>query len=176
MKTAIAALLAALLALPAAAREEPARDFKRVLKLLGQLNERSFTESREYCGALGTDAGGREVHMVPWRGTNDSCGSGPSPEAWRDVIDYHTHGSFDPGYMNEVPSTNDVQYTLGRGNPHYLGTPGGRVWRIDPRNGVSLLICGPRCIPTDPNYREGDHRPVRRSYTLRELEARFAEN
>ena len=174
MKIAVTAALAATLALPALAQQDGARDFKRVVKLLSQLNARSFSESREYCGALGTDPKGREVHMVPWRGTNDSCGSGPSPADWDRVIDYHTHGSFDLGYMNEVPSTNDVQYTMNRGNPHYLATPGGRLWRIEPSNGVSVLVCGPRCLPTDPNYDEEAHAFVRPSYTLEELERRFA--
>lgn len=173
MKPLLAAL-ALVLALPAAAQTpETPREFKRVVKLLSELNVRSVAESREYCGALGLDDGGFEVHLTPHRGEGASCGSAAPPGLWSRVIDYHTHGSFDEGYVNEVPSDNDVRYTLSRGNPHYLATPGGRLWRIDPGNGVSQLICGPRCLPFDPGYDEGAHPPVRDAYTLPELEQRL---
>ncbi|PRY93049.1 uncharacterized protein DUF4329 [Hasllibacter halocynthiae] len=168
------AVLAVLVALPALAQTpESPREFKRVVKLLSDLNARSVDESREYCGALGRDEGGFEVHLAPHRGEGASCGSAAAPRAWDQVIDYHTHGSFDEGYMNEVPSDDDVLYTLERGNPHYVATPGGRLWRIDPANGISVLVCGPRCLPFDPRYDERAHRPVREAYTLRELEQRI---
>ena len=57
----------------------------------------------------------------------------------------------------------------------WLVTPGGRIWYIDSERGVTRQICGRNCVPADPNFEPEVFGPIKKSYTLRDLERRDAE-
>lgn len=69
----------------------------------------------------GNSCTSRMCDMRP--GTNDS--SNPGPLSSNTTAIYHTHGSGEPGYNNEIFSLADVMYSIGNRVNSYVGTPGG---------------------------------------------------
>ena len=141
-------------------------------KVLNDIQKRSFTEGREYCGLIGVDEAGNFVATEPVRGLKSSC-LPPDPRFANFLVlaSYHTHGAWDPKFHTEVPSFNDIRTDIEDGTDGYLSTPGGRFWYVDARNQVARQICGAACLIADPNYEPDRYFPVRTTYTLDELRA-----
>ena len=129
----------------------------------------SFEESREYCGFFIETSEGNVRGTRPIAGTADSCSSGFIPI--NAIAAYHTHGGYLPQYFNEVPSINDAVSAIDAGLDEYVGTPGGRFWRIDGQTGVSRTLCGVGCLNQDPIFQPDPRLPIGAGYTIDQLRA-----
>ncbi|MBY5932988.1 DUF4329 domain-containing protein [Tateyamaria omphalii] len=140
--------------------------------LFNELQVRSIDEGREYCGLIGIDASGDYVATTARRGDAVSCL--PPQSAGRNVTvlaSYHTHAAYDPEYLTEVPSFDDMRTDIEDGTDGYIATPGGRLWYIDARAQEARLICGAGCLVSDVRFEEDPDFPVRNRYTLYDLSA-----
>lgn len=140
--------------------------------LFNWLQAQSIDEGREYCGLIGVDANGSYVATTARRGGSSSCL--PPVSAGRGVTalaSYHTHGAYNPEYLTEVPSFDDIRTDIEDGTDGYVATPGGRLWYIDARAQEARLICGARCLVSDVEFAEDPEFPVRTRYTLEDLRA-----
>ena len=140
---------------------------------LTELQALSFATDREYCGAIGLDTAGELRASEAAQGHINEC-TFSLPRGWEILAFYHTHGSYHPLIDAEVPSVLDMQSTLQRRLIGYLSTPGGRFWTFDGINNETRLICGPDCLPSDPNY-SAPVLTVRNRYTLDGLRQRHAD-
>ena len=168
-----AALLIALTALPAHAQDAKVASIAK--STLSDLQERSFDADREYCGMIGRNVEGQLVVSRPRRGRVASCRPRDLPDGYEVVASYHTHGSYDPAYDNEVPSSNDVYSDMDEGVNGYISTPGGRFWFVDGQTGEARQLCGLGCLPQDPEFQRDLTLPVPQSFTLQELLTRERE-
>ncbi len=140
------------------------------ISYLNSIQRRSFAEHRELCGYFVLTPSGEIAATPPVPGDLASC-SQAAPGA--DVFaSYHTHGAFDDGYDNEVPSPEDLMGDFHFGIDGYVSTPGGRVWRVEYDVQAALLICGQGCVAVDPNYDFADDLGIRNRYTVAQLQAR----
>jgi hypothetical protein len=162
-------LLSLLLAVPATAQD--AQELALARSVLTDLQVLSFKKKREYCGYLGLTRDGTLISSDPVAGDMASC-SAHFPSDVAVIASYHTHGTFDEGYFNEMPSTIDVESDSAVYINGYVATPGGRLWYIDGRTRVSRQICGVGCLPTAPQFRKGADGGVAEVYTFRELRRR----
>lgn len=155
-----------LLASPLAAQDAAEAELAR--QTLGNLQQLSFDKAREYCGYIGLSARGdlRATPATP--GTQASCGA-PFPDDLAVIASYHTHGAFDRGYFNEIPSEIDVLGDHELLINGYVSTPGGRLWYIDGRNKIARQICGPGCLPVAPGFYKGSNGEIALEYTFEEL-------
>lgn len=136
------------------------------------LQARSFAGQREYCGYIFVDGAGRLQATPPRAGTFASCLM-PEPRVGQGIIaSYHTHGSYDRRYDNEVPSVVDLQSDFDYGIDGYVSTPGGRIWLVDFQTKSTRQICGLGCVAIDPNFRPQNDGDIRASYTLPALQRR----
>ena len=165
----ISMVLAVLITAPAAAQDAAEVEVARAA--LAAIQETSFRKRREFCGYIGYDARGELVATDPVQGTRASCGA-PYPDDLAVTASYHTHGAFDAGYFNELPSTVDVEGDMQWLLTGYVATPGGRFWHIDASQRVARLVCGEACLPRDSRYRSCNAPEPQESYTLAELRAR----
>ena len=118
---------------------------------------------------IGVDAKGRYVVGPISRGTPARCTFRRPNSAKRIVASFHTHGGYMAGYDNEVPSIIDLESERAHGLRGYVATPGGRFWLVDgPKSKVELL-CGPKCLPWDPRFTDGELDRIRGSYSRQEL-------
>lgn len=130
----------------------------------------SINKRREYCGYIGRDATGTLVATAPVPGTMASClPLWPDPREMRVIASYHTHGAFDIGYLNEIPSDVDLQGDIALGIDGWVATPGGRLWFSDHRAREVRLVCGITCLPFSPRFYKGLDGHVAKSYSLQEL-------
>ncbi|MBS1301346.1 DUF4329 domain-containing protein [Loktanella sp. SALINAS62] len=138
-------------------------------RTLYALQAQSFAKRREYCGYLGYDNDGELVASPAVAGTFASC-SAPFPTDIAVTASYHTHGAFDDGYFNELPSLIDVdgdaQFLLNG----YVATPGGRLWYVAGRERSVHLICGIGCLPIAPGFRKGLSGEILDGYTYEDLQ------
>ncbi len=139
--------------------------------VLGQLQQRSFSENREFCGYIGRDADGRWRASLAYRGHQDSCDP-RFPEDMTVVASFHTHGGFMEDASSEVPSVNDMEADEAEGIDGYVATPGGRLWYIDTTEMVASQLCGIGCLVQDPAFVAGADGEVYQSYSVDELIAR----
>jgi len=146
-----------------------------VRSILGQLQGRSFSQNREYCGYIGRDATGRLVLSKATRGRRDSCAAA-WPSDFLVLASFHTHAGFDADAQSEVPSVNDMEADENEGIDGYVATPGGRLWYIDTTDMVASQICSLGCLPIDTRFRAGVDGQVLNSYTYNELIQREAAN
>ena len=163
---ALGLIVAAVCALPAMAQD--AEELRLARDVLTRLQEQSFDKKREYCGYIGYNENGVRTASVPETGASDSC-SAPFPRNMAITASYHTHGDFDDGYFNEVPSTIDMEgdkefYMNGN-----VATPGGRLWYIDTQIMVARQVCGISCLPTSSRFEKGDMGEIAQSYTYEAL-------
>jgi len=171
MRLVWAGLLAVGLVGPATAQS--AAEVAAAQAILAQLQGRSFAENREYCGYIGRMPDGSYQATDVTRGRVHSCLSRGSEARFVQITaSFHTHGGFDRNADSEVPSVNDVMGDMSEGVNGYVATPGGRLWFIDGRTGVSRQLCGLGCMGRDPRFVPGDAGPIATRYTLRELQAR----
>lgn len=143
-------------------------------EILGDLQKPSFAENREFCGLFVTQDGVTLMATKATPGRSHSC-SIPYPAADSGltmVASYHTHAGDDPMADGEVPSTVDLESDMADGIPGYVATPGGRLWRTDPRLRVVELICAKGCVSRDPRYVDCTRRAVRPRFTLSQLRLR----
>lgn len=136
--------------------------------VLTALQPLSFEKGREYCGYLGLTRQGELVASAAVPGDMASC-TADLPDDIAVIASYHTHGAFDEGYFNEMPSTTDVESDAAFLLNGYVATPGGRFWHIDGRTRIARQVCGGGCLPVAPgHYKEADGE-VADVYTLQEL-------
>lgn len=162
-------LIFALLASPVLGVAQPSAEMALARELLSDMQARSIRESREFCGMIGVDDQGRYVVGPISRGTAARCTFRRPRTAKRIVASFHTHGGYLAGYDNEVPSIIDLESERAHGLRGYVATPGGRFWLVDGKNSRVTLICGPRCLPWDPRFTNGELERIRGSYSREEL-------
>lgn len=149
----------------------PEADLTRLARsTLADLQQLSFETSREYCGAIGLDPEGVLRASPPAQGRINEC-TFSLPTNWQILAFYHTHGAYHPLVDAEVPSVLDMQSTLSRRLIGYLSTPGGRFWKFSGIDNEARQICGPNCLPSDPNY-SAPFITVERRYTLDDIRQR----
>lgn len=135
--------------------------------LFDDIQAQSIAEDREYCGLMGLDRTGRWVATEAQPGEEASCWV-PSPDdvPFTTIASYHTHGSWNPDYFNEVPSFDDIRTDIEDGIDGYVATPGGRLWFIDARAKEARQICGRACLREDPTFEPNPQMPVASTYSL----------
>jgi len=109
---------------------------------LQKIQKLSIEENIEYCGYIVLTAEGTLKILGPNRGTIVGC---RTPLVYKpDVIlaSFHTHGAFDPRVLTEIPSALDFDAVAMERVAAYIGTPGGRFWRLDVESGTARLLCG----------------------------------
>ncbi|MEP1535324.1 MAG: DUF4329 domain-containing protein [Paracoccaceae bacterium] len=156
------------------AQAQNAQEMAAAKQLLSDLQERSIKNNREYCGLLLRRNNGTLFSSRTFRGTKAKCRYRRIPRGAEVVASYHTHGAYLPGFDNEIPSISDLQFDMDWEIDGYVTTPGGRFWYVDGRRARVDLICGRKCVPSDPNYRDDSRRygKIRTGYTLRALSER----
>lgn len=167
-----AVLALTLVSAPNGVRAQDAHVTALARAVLAQIQERSIANRREYCGMIGRDATGRLVLGKVRKGSAGACRPPRDPAGFIAVASFHTHGAYDPDYDNEVPSVGDVLSDMKEATDGYIATPGGRLWFVDRRDGTVRLLCGPGCLPVDPDHVPDPDLPVRDTYTLPALKAR----
>ena len=159
----IAAFIIALsVGFPAFAQD--AEELRIAKEVLTRLQPMSFDKKREYCGYIGYDENGVMKASAAVAGTRDSC-SAPFPRNLAITASYHTHGDYDDGYHNEVPSDVDMEGDQQFYMNGYVSTPGGRLWYIDSRAMITQQICGISCLPAASRFRKGGSGDISESYT-----------
>ena len=139
-------------------------------RLFNDIQGQSIAEDREYCGLIGIDDAGNYVATEPRRGrTATSLPPDPDFANFTVLASYHTHGSYNTEYFNEVPSFDDMRTDIEDGTDGYIATPGGRMWYVDARAQVAYQICGLNCLVPDPEHRDDPAFPVQQTYTLDDL-------
>lgn len=158
----LAILIMVLSAPPVQAQD--AEEVALARNVLMRLQSLSFSKGREYCGYLGLTRDGALVASVAVPGDLASCDAA-FPHDIAVVASYHTHGAFDAGYYNELPSTIDVDGDSDFYMNGYIATPGGRFWFVDGRNRRVHQICGAGCLPVAPGFRKGADGTIAEQYS-----------
>lgn len=139
---------------------------------LNGLQARSISERREFCGYFFIDETGRLQGTPPRRGRLASCEM-PEPLVGQGIIaSYHTHGAYDAGFDNEVPSLIDLTSDFDYGIDGYVSTPGGRVWLVDFQTRSTQQVCGLRCVTSDQGFRPVGEDTIQTRYSLQALQRR----
>ena len=172
MRRLVVTMILAVLCGPAAAQD--AAELEVAREILTRLQPLSFEKRREYCGFIGYDARGVLVATPGHPGTMSRCGA-PFPDDLAVVASYHTHGAFDLGYFNEIPSDIDMESDHAFLLNGYVATPGGRLWYIDGRAKVTWQICGTGCLPIAPGFFKGATGRIEERYTYEELREKLGE-
>lgn len=134
------------------------------------IQERSINKRREYCGYIGRDAAGALVATEAVPGDMASClPVWPRVGEIEVIASYHTHGAFDLGYFNEIPSDIDLEGDMSLGIDGWVATPGGRLWFNDGKAGEARLICGVACLPVSPEFYKGTNGHIAKRYSLGDL-------
>ena len=162
------AVLTTLLLLAGPAPAQPVEEVALAQGTLSDLQDLSFRTRREYCGFLGYDATGTLVAGPASAGPRDSCAA-PFPDDLAVTASYHTHGAYDAGYFNELPSLVDVDGDASVFLDGYVSTPGGRLWLVSGRRRSVHLICGVGCLPVSPDYRKGAEGALLDGYSYEDL-------
>ncbi|WP_420857514.1 DUF4329 domain-containing protein [Marivivens marinus] len=157
-----------LLLFPANLWAQDLAEMELARETLRALQAPSFAKRREYCGFIGYDARGVLTATDPSPGTQATCYS-EIPENFAPVASYHTHGAFDVGYINEVPSDTDYRSDAALYLNGYVSTPGGRLWYVDTRNREVRQICGVACLPVAPGFYKGLNGEIQEVYSVEEL-------
>lgn len=158
------------MAMPERALARTEAEVAFVSRLFDDIQGRSISEDREYCGLIGIDGNGNYVASKPRRGRTATClPPAPATVGFVALASYHTHGSFSPDYYTEIPSFDDMRTDIEDGTDGYIATPGGRLWFVDARRRIASQICGLNCLIPDPEFREDPDYPVMQTYTLDDL-------
>ena len=167
----LAALLAGLLG-ASGARAQSVEEVAFVQDLFRDLLPVSYAKRREHCGFIGRDAAGALVMSGPVPGTQATCAS-DVPDDFEVIASYHTHGAFDRGYHNELPSEADMLSDQAVGVMGWIATPGGRLWYVDSQRMVAKQVCSVGCLPVAPGFTKAQAGEVAKGYTLQELRERL---
>ena len=165
-------LLALALTLGGPATAQSAEEVALAQETLARLQEPSFRKRREHCGFIGYREDGTLAATPATVGTLDSCAA-RYPTDLAVTASYHTHGAFDIGYFNELPSLMDVEGDAGAFLNGYVATPGGRLWLVAGRTRSVHLICGIGCLPADPGFRKGGSGEILDGYSFEDLSRAF---
>lgn len=138
-------------------------------KLFAKLQPLSIRHNREYCGYIGYDADGILRTTEPIPGDASSCQPRDPAGLVTTVASYHTHAAFADGYVNEIPSQQDVDSDSDQGMNGYVATPGGRLWFVNGTDRSVRQICGVACLPADPAFNLSDGGPVAKFYPYDKL-------
>ena len=139
---------------------------------LRDVQSRSIANNQEYCGVIYEDDQGKLFTSKIYEGDHATCEfDWGVPLGNHVVASFHTHAGYDPEYDSELPSQLDMANDIDARIEGYIATPAGRIWHIDWKTETASQLCGIKCIGNDPNYRELKDLPVRRSYTVKELDA-----
>ncbi|MEM7664627.1 MAG: DUF4329 domain-containing protein [Pseudomonadota bacterium] len=158
--------------IPPVASQDAIQSFAKMQ--LDRLQTRSFSEGVEYCGFIWEDEEGNLDTSDVFRGNEARCGyEFQWPLGVKPVAGYHTHGTYDPRFDDEVPSITDLQSDIESRIDGYVSTPGGRLWRIDWDEEVAFQICGEQCVTQDPTYQPCEGYLPQQSYTLSSLQDRI---
>jgi hypothetical protein len=87
-------------------------------------------------------------YSEPNKGTtshSENSGSGITRE---DVAHIHTHGDYDPKYVNNDFSKTDKDNAKDNGYPNYVSTPNGSLLKYDPQTQATTTVA--KDIPSDP--------------------------
>jgi len=144
-------------------------------KVLTNIQPKSISENVEYCGVIGLNAGGKIVASLPTRGDEGSCLASLNSNIVVETASYHTHGAYSPDYVNEVPSVDDIDADVAEGVDGYIATPSGRFWYNDTEAEEVFQICGPGCLPSDPQFVRGSDGEIYQSYSYSELVSLFSD-
>lgn len=98
---------------------------------LKDIFRRSMSEGLEYAGRLYLNRDGTCSYTTPRQGAKNSSSPGGCPWFTKEAGSYHTHPNA-PGYAVEEYSDQDLLKDSVEGEPGYLATPSGKVWRHDP--------------------------------------------
>lgn len=143
--------------------------FDLVRNRLGPLQHLSFATNREYCGYLYRLPDGRLEFTEMVRGGRDGCTPVVPLKRIELVASVHTHGAYDPSVPAEFPTVLDMDSDKRERVNGYVATPGGRLWFIDTRSGITYQVCGIACLPQDPGFHVGDDGEIAGRYTYRDL-------
>ena len=139
-----------------------------VMEVFEDLQIESFNKRREYCGYIGRLPSGELAATEAEAGTQASC-LPVWPSNMVVIASYHTHGTFDVGYFNEVPSGVDMAGDRSLNINGWVATPGGRLWFVDSKDNESRLVCGIGCLPIAPLFYKGINGTIEKEYTYDEL-------
>jgi hypothetical protein len=140
-----------------------------ITEILTDLQYTSFAVNAEHCGYVGLDRAGQIMVSAINRGTEASCLMPTPPPGMTLLASFHTHGTYSPYYASEFPTTDDMLTDAADGIDGYISTPGGRLWYVDTDTMTVRLLCGPGCLPQDPDYRTDADGPLRPVMTLADL-------
>ena len=140
-----------------------------VTGILRDLQVISFRENREYCGYIGLTAQNQLMRTEFSRGVEAGCALPQIPEGMRVLASFHTHSTYSPLYASEFPTSQDLASDAFLGVDGYIATPGGRLWYHDSDTLTVRQLCGPGCLPQDPNYDPADDGPLQASFTFDQL-------
>ena len=143
------------------------RDY--VTGILRDLQLVSFRENREYCGYIGLNADNQLMRTEYSRGVEAGCALPQIPPEMRVMASFHTHSTYSPLYASEFPTSQDLASDAQLDVDGYIATPGGRLWYHDSDTLTVRQLCGPGCLPQDPNYDPRDDGPLRASFTFDQL-------
>ncbi|MDA5095262.1 DUF4329 domain-containing protein [Aliiroseovarius sp. KMU-50] len=152
-----------------------AEELALVKLIFAQLQVISIEKNREYCGYIGRDAEGKVAFSKARRGRKGTCAPDDPDELSLVTASYHTHGAYSPNYVNELPSVEDMEGDEAEGIDGWVATPGGRLWYVDTEEMVVHQICGLGCLPSDPQFIEGDTGLIEQSYYYDELVQKIEE-
>ena len=160
--------LPVILLITAPATAQDARELQLVRDVFASLQPLSIRKKREYCGYLGLTRQGKMVATDPVAGDMASCAA-PFPAGIAVIASYHTHGTYDARYFDEMPSLQDLESDSATYLNGYVATPGGRLWYIDGRQKVTHQICGVGCLAVAPLFSKADDGEVAAAYTYDDL-------
>lgn len=145
------------------------------MKWLRAVQQRSIRQNLEYCAFIYRDSAGNFTADKPRPGHEDGCSLIIRNQNAEAVASFHTHSSYSPLADSEVPSVLDLQSDIDEGMVGYIATPAGRFWRTNFPAGSAVQLCGPGCLPTDPDHVYGDYGKVLNRYTIGQLRRRQGE-
>lgn len=143
-----------------------------VVDFLEGVQVKSLEADREFCGYF-VRVEERIVATPPQPGSHYECLSAEPSGDVEVIASYHSHGAFDVNADSEVPSVDDILGDREEEVDGYIVTPGGRVWFHDLESGRVVLICGPKCVISDPEHSDDVFEPIATRYTLEGLRLRF---
>ncbi len=138
------------------------------IRALAEIQPTSIAEGVEYCGWI-IEENQTIKSTKPFRGHVDYCDSEYPNGNVILLASFHTHGGHNPDYNSEVPSDTDMEADFQDDTYGFVGTPGGRVWLIDPFQQEAFMVCDESCIPQDQNYDARDYPPIPESFSEDEL-------